>query len=553
MQSETETGCRGVSGKPGQHIERFVRFALAAAVALTLLLPPMTISVSAAPNERTLYLYHTHTKETGRFTYWRNGNYDQGVLRQLNVFLADWRTKEPTKMDPALFDLLWSVYADVRASQPISIVSSYRSPKTNSMLRSKSKGVAENSQHMNGKAIDFFIPGVSLSVLREAVMRHQVGGIGYYPTSGSPFVHADTGNVRAWPRMTRAQLKKVFPDGRTLHLPTDGKPLSEEGRRYAQAQWQKCRTVPCNGASFGAPATMLASLDEAPIPVAKPRTLMDAFFGNGEQQPQRAPDVQLAALGGDPAQRVVPAIAIVPMPVTRASTHPGGLAENGAPFPAAKSQRLMVATLYAPPTGGGGTALAALDTALGEPAPKARVLMSPLPDVVTAYAGGQEPGAEQALRMIIEGESGTTPLRRGVSPTLDTTIHTASISGADEGLRALKGMFDMTFSALDKAAAPAPVATALADLAESRQPNPSIELRTPELFAPELDHVNETMVHPVFMTGSHFAVMTEAEGYLDKDTELGPLTGRVGFVPKVAEGLAYDRFVVGAPLLVASR
>ena len=163
------------------------------------------VAFAAPGGDRTLYLHHTHTGQTGKFTFKRNGKYDQGALRDLNRFLADWRTKDQTKMDPALFDLLWAVYQDVGARNPISIVSSYRAPKTNAMLRAKSSGVAENSQHTQGKAIDFFIPGVKLATLREAVMRHQVGGIGYYPTSGSPFVHADTGNVRAWPRMSRSR------------------------------------------------------------------------------------------------------------------------------------------------------------------------------------------------------------------------------------------------------------------------------------------------------------------------------------------------------------
>ena len=84
---------------------------------------------------------------------------------------------------------------------------------------------AQFSQHTLGKAIDFYIPGVPLDKLRAAAMRLQGGGVGYYPTSGSPFVHLDIGNVRAWPRMTREQLVKLFPDGRTVHLPTDGTPL----------------------------------------------------------------------------------------------------------------------------------------------------------------------------------------------------------------------------------------------------------------------------------------------------------------------------------------
>jgi len=78
---------------------------------------------------------------------------------------------------------------------------------------------------MLGKATDFFIPGVPLAKLREIGLRMQVGGVGYYPTSGSPFVHMDTGGVRMWPRMTRDQLAHVFPNGKTLYVPSDGRPL----------------------------------------------------------------------------------------------------------------------------------------------------------------------------------------------------------------------------------------------------------------------------------------------------------------------------------------
>ena len=89
---------------------------------------------------------------------------------------------------------------------------------------------------MLGKAMDFFIPGVKLSRLREIGFKLQGGGVGYYPKSGSPFVHFDTGNVRAWPRMSRDQLVRIFPDGKTLHLPPDGKPLP--GYQQALASYQ---------------------------------------------------------------------------------------------------------------------------------------------------------------------------------------------------------------------------------------------------------------------------------------------------------------------------
>lgn len=179
----------------------------------------------AAAEVRTLKLYYIHTGERAEITYKRNGRYDQAGLKKLNQFLRDWRRNEPTRMDPRLFDVVWESYRATGATGYITVVSAYRSPATNSMLRSRSKGVAEKSQHMLGKAMDFFIPGVPLKKLREAGLRVQAGGVGYYPRSGSPFVHMDVGNVRHWPRMSRKELVAVFPKGNTLHVPSDGKPL----------------------------------------------------------------------------------------------------------------------------------------------------------------------------------------------------------------------------------------------------------------------------------------------------------------------------------------
>lgn len=530
-------------------------------MALTVILPPSAVPVSAANGggDRTLYLHHTHTGETGSFTFKRNGQYDQKVLRQLNIFLADWRTKEPTKMDPALFDLLWEVYQEVGGTQPYNIVSSYRSPKTNKMLASKSSGVADNSQHMRGKAMDVFIPGVNLSKLRATAMKHQVGGVGYYPTSGSPFVHIDTGNVRAWPRMTRAQLKKVFPDGKTLHLPTDGKPLSNEGRAYAQAQWSKCRTVPCDGDAIfeSAPAIMLADNvgETAPIPAVRPRTLAGGAT------------IMLAS-AEEPAQRVVPTFDVVaPVPVFRTkgedsinvaalppAVDASAFEAVGAPMPATKSARIQLATRSPLGDEGGQTAVAAL-AAIDQPLPKPRALMSPKADeMVTAYvATSPDPGAEQALKMIIERETAVVPELPSKDQLLGNgNIQTASLGGP-ETFSTLKGMFDMTFNSLTGSEASEPMQQALADLALSRQPNQSIKLREMDLIAPEIDHVNDTLVQPVPMSTAFWAEMTEAEGYLEKGTELGPLTGRVAFLPDNAAIPAYDRFVTDGLQLVAER
>ena len=187
---------------------------------------------------RTLTFYHNNTKETLTATFRRNGQYDQAVLQQLNWFLRDWRRDEPTRMDPRLFDTVWEVYREVGSSGPVHVNSAYRSPQTNSMLRRRSSAVAKNSQHMLGKAMDFYLPDVPTERLRAIGMRLQNGGVGYYPNAYTPFVHLDVGSVRAWPRMTRDQLVRLFPDGRTVHIPSDGTPLPgyEEARAEVLAK-----------------------------------------------------------------------------------------------------------------------------------------------------------------------------------------------------------------------------------------------------------------------------------------------------------------------------
>ena len=160
-------------------------------------------------------------------------------------------------MDRRLFDILWEVYRDVDGKQPINIISAYRSPKTNAMLRRRSKGVARFSQHMLGHAMDFFIPEIPLEQIRAAGLRLQRGGVGFYPTSGSPFVHLDTGSIRHWPRMTHDQLARVFPDGRTVHLPSNGGPL--KGYELARADIEK-RGNGDDAATVGRKPSLFAAL-----------------------------------------------------------------------------------------------------------------------------------------------------------------------------------------------------------------------------------------------------------------------------------------------------
>jgi uncharacterized protein YcbK (DUF882 family) len=186
---------------------------------------PAGSALSSEPT-KTLKLVFGHTGESGTFTFKRNGVYDQGELKKINYFLRDWRKDQSTRIDPHLLDLVWAIYEKTGSHDAIHVVSAYRSPATNEMLRSRAgSGVAKHSQHRLGKAMDWYLTDVPLAKLRAVAMQMQGGGVGYYPRSGSPFVHTDTGNVRAWPRMSRQQLLALFPNGNTLHLPADGKPL----------------------------------------------------------------------------------------------------------------------------------------------------------------------------------------------------------------------------------------------------------------------------------------------------------------------------------------
>lgn len=274
----------------------------------------------ASAETRTLKLYYVHTGEKAEITFKKNGRFLPGGLKKLNVFLRDWRRNEPTRMDPRLFDLVWQVYRSTGSSQYITVVSAYRSPATNNMLRSKTKGVAKKSQHTLGRAMDFFIPGVPLAKLRGIGMRYQIGGVGYYPRSGSPFVHMDVGNVRSWPRMSRRELLALFPDGKTAHLPADGKPLPGYEQALAMVKRQKA----------GGGAVMMAS-NSAP---RKSKTLFGALFGGGADEEEDNSDVAPAA--ARPA-RAVPArqapTPAAPAPTPQAETMIAALPARDAPVP----------------------------------------------------------------------------------------------------------------------------------------------------------------------------------------------------------------------------
>src|SRR5437588_12079040 len=290
---------------------------------LLLLAGAGSVHDATALNEtRTLSFHHTHSDEDLTVTFKRDGRYDEEALKKINHFLRDWRSQDSTTMDRHLFDILWEVYRDVDGKKPIQIISAYRSPATNAMLRRRSSGVARLSQHMPGHAMDFSIPDVPLEQIRAAGLRLQRGGVGFYPTSGSPFVHLDTGSIRHWPRMNHDQLARVFPDGRTVHVPSDGNPL----RGYELAKADIERRGNGDDASSISKPSLLASLfkgksnddeDEAASPAVneKPATAaaIDARSADPVPVPRAKPQVaaafQLASADAQLAKSKPPVVA----------------------------------------------------------------------------------------------------------------------------------------------------------------------------------------------------------------------------------------------------
>lgn len=168
-----------------------------AAVAVVLAFPNIVLAKKSTDvSYKSLSLYNIHTAEKVEALYWENGQYLQEEIQRLNHLLRDFRTGETHPIDTALFDLLHDLKTAVGSSTSFHVISGYRSPKTNDRLRRRSSGVAKKSLHMQGRATDIDLPGVSLETLRLAARDLRRGGVGYYPKSG--FIHVDTGRVRYW-------------------------------------------------------------------------------------------------------------------------------------------------------------------------------------------------------------------------------------------------------------------------------------------------------------------------------------------------------------------
>lgn len=178
------------------HRRQFLKLGFAAASVIAL--PPrLSAGVpNAAGPEKRLAFFNTHTHEHLDVCYCRAGRYDGKALAEINQILRDHRTGEVGPIETDLLDLLHSLSRRLDTGQPLHVISGYRSPETNAALRAKSRGVASQSLHLFGRAIDIRVPGTCTAELRDAAIGLAAGGVGYY--AQSDFVHVDTGRVRSW-------------------------------------------------------------------------------------------------------------------------------------------------------------------------------------------------------------------------------------------------------------------------------------------------------------------------------------------------------------------
>ena len=162
----------------------------------------LIVSVFCAPHQgqsetqRVLSFYNTHTHERLTVNYKEGDSYIPEAMDKIAIILRDHRTGDVHPIDPELMDFLYDLLTEVGNHSEVHIISGYRSPATNKKLRQNSKGVASKSQHMQGKALDFRLPGTDTAVLRDTARAMKRGGVGYYRKLD--FVQIDTGRVRNW-------------------------------------------------------------------------------------------------------------------------------------------------------------------------------------------------------------------------------------------------------------------------------------------------------------------------------------------------------------------
>lgn len=259
-------------------------------------------------NERRIALYNIHNKESLDIVYMRDNKRIPSAMKKINWFLRDWRQNEPTTMSPELIDLLWEIRTELGTREPTHVISGYRSPKTNNMLRKTRGGQAKKSQHLLGRAMDVHFPDISIKKLRYSALIRERGGVGYYPTSAIPFVHIDVGRTRHWPRLPRYELALLFPNGSSKHVPSDGRRISKKDVRTARSQHKDLAVQMASFHAFRAQ------------PVAPKPTLV----AGGWDTRVFTPRAKLPPVEQKPPQRkfqvasLTPLVPPAPLPVTRA-------------------------------------------------------------------------------------------------------------------------------------------------------------------------------------------------------------------------------------------
>lgn len=153
-------------------------------------------AATAVMSGRDISMFNAHTGEKFTGTYWQNGRYLPDAFGGIKTVMRDHRTGETFPIDPRLMDILYVIQNKLESSSGFKVLSGYRSPKSNAMLRRNGEGVAKQSLHMTGQAIDIALPGTKLSSLHKMALNVHSGGVGFYPKTG--FVHIDTGRVRSW-------------------------------------------------------------------------------------------------------------------------------------------------------------------------------------------------------------------------------------------------------------------------------------------------------------------------------------------------------------------
>ena len=172
------------------------RFLGASIASLACLGPLPAFAQPRKAYQRSVSFRHMHTNEALNIVYWAQGQYVPDALKEINHVLRDHRTGDVKRIDPQLVDLLYAMGRRLGTSKPFEVVSGYRSPATNAMLRRNSKRVAKSSFHMEGKAVDVRVSGFEPRTLAQLARGMGAGGVGFYPRSN--FIHVDVGPVRYW-------------------------------------------------------------------------------------------------------------------------------------------------------------------------------------------------------------------------------------------------------------------------------------------------------------------------------------------------------------------